>query len=261
LSGPDGTGLATYTTTASLPANAAGTWSVGMEARRSVTVNGVSVNEAAPNPVFDFSVDGSAVKPRRMVVEQASCSSCHGTFSKDFSVHGNSRNDVQYCVLCHNPTVTDFERRKNAIAGGADATNEPIAFKHLIHKLHRGEALEKQSYIVYGFGSAPKNYTAHDFAEVRFPGDLRNCAKCHTGTTYLLPLPSGLLPTVASVVSDGAETVVGHVPPIQDACLACHDGDDVAAHAQSNTAPSGAEACGVCHGEGGIEAVSDVHAR
>ena len=69
-----------------------------MEARRSVTVHGVSVTEAAQNPVLDFSVDGSAVKARRTVVENANCSSCHGTFSKDFSVHGNSRNDVRYCV-------------------------------------------------------------------------------------------------------------------------------------------------------------------
>jgi hypothetical protein len=79
--------------------------------------------------------------------------------------------------------------------------------------------------------------------------------------TFLLPLPSGVRPTVHSVVSGGVETVVDHVPPIQDACLACHDGADVAAHAETNTTSSGAEACGVCHGEGAIAAVSTVHAR
>ena len=261
LVGPDGTGLATYTTSTNLPGDATGTWTVGLEARRSVTVNGVNVTEAAPNAVFDFSVDGSAVTPRRAVVDGARCSHCHGTFSKDFSIHGNNRNDVRYCVLCHNPSVTDFDRRVNAIAGGADSTNEPIAFKHLIHKIHRGEALENQPYIVYGFGSSPKNYTAHDFGDLRFPGDLRNCATCHHEMTFLLPLPSGVRPTVHSVVSGGVETVVDHVPPIQDACLACHDGADVAAHAETNTTSSGAEACGVCHGEGTIAAVSTVHAR
>ena len=261
LVGPDGTGLATYTTSASLPADAAGTWTVGQEARRSVTVNGVNVTEAAQNAVFDFSVDGSAPEPRRSVVDGAKCSNCHGTFSKDFSIHGNNRNDVRYCVLCHNPNVTDFDRRTNAIAGGADPTNEPIAFKHLIHKIHRGDALENQPYIVYGFGSSPKNYTANDFGDVRFPGDLRNCAACHNEGTFLLPLAPDVLPTVHSVIRSGAEVVDGHVPPIQDACLACHDGADVAAHAATNTTSSGAEACGVCHGEGGIEAVSVVHAR
>jgi OmcA/MtrC family decaheme c-type cytochrome len=261
LNGPDGTGLATYTTSTNLPADAAGTWTVGMEARRSVTVHGVSVTEAAQNPVRDFSVDGSAVKARRTVVENANCSSCHGTFSKDFSVHGNSRNDVRYCVLCHNASVTDFDRRVNAIASGAAAATETIAFKHLIHKLHRGDDLDGKPYVVYGFGSSPKNYTAHDFAEIRFPGDLRNCEKCHAGTSWQVPLPAGVLPTVESVVSGGVESVVGHVPPTQDACLACHDTPDAAAHAESNTTPSGAESCGVCHAEGSIEAVSEVHAR
>src|SRR5262249_6964538 len=40
LVGPDGTGLATYTTSTNLPADATGTWAIGLEARRSVTVNG-----------------------------------------------------------------------------------------------------------------------------------------------------------------------------------------------------------------------------
>ena len=261
LNGPDGTGLATYTTSTNLPADAAGTWTVGAEVRRSVTVHGVSVTEAAQNPVRDFSVDGSSVKARRTVVEQANCSSCHGTFSKDFSVHGNSRNDVEYCILCHNPSVSDFERRKNATASGAAVATEPIAFKHLIHKLHRGEALDQKPYIVYGFGSSPKNYTAHDFSEIRFPGDLRNCEKCHAGTSWQVPLPAGVRATESSVVSGGAESVTGHIPPTQDACLACHDTPDAAAHAQSNTTPSGAESCGVCHSEGSVEAVSEVHAR
>jgi OmcA/MtrC family decaheme c-type cytochrome len=261
LLGPDGTGLATFTSSTNLPPDATETWTVGMEARRSVTVNGISVTEAAQNPVRDFSVDGSAMTARRTVVEGGKCSNCHGTFSKDFSIHGNSRNDVRYCVLCHNASVTDFDRRTNAIAGGADPANEPIAFKHLIHKLHRGDDLETQPYIVYGFGSSPKNYTANDFGDLRFPGDLRNCATCHHETSYLLPLPPGVLPTVDSTISGGVETVLGHVPPTQDACLACHDAPDAAAHAETNTTGTGAEACGVCHGEGAVEAVSVVHAR
>jgi hypothetical protein len=48
-------------------------------------------------------------------------------------------------------------------------------------------------------------------------------------------------------------------PPIQDACLACHDDAATAAHAATNTAGT-AEACPVCHGESGIEPVSTVHA-
>jgi predicted CXXCH cytochrome family protein len=50
------------------------------------------------------------------------------------------------------------------------------------------------------------------------------------------------------------------VPPIQDACLSCHDSEAAAAHAETNTTMSGAEACTVCHGEGSSKAVSAVHA-
>ncbi len=260
LTPPDGTGLATYTTATNLPADAVGTWTVGIEARRGVTVNGTTVNEAPQNVVKNFAVDGSAVTPRRTVVDVQNCASCHGTFSVDFSIHGNLRNRPEYCVICHNANNNDFARRKSAVASGADPTNESIAFKHLIHKIHRGEALEHQPYIVFGFGPAPANYAPNDFGEVRFPGDLRDCGKCHTGDSQLLPLPAGLLPTRVSVVNAGAEQITGATPPIQDACLACHDADDAAAHAETNTTASGAEACGVCHGEDAIEAVSAVHA-
>jgi OmcA/MtrC family decaheme c-type cytochrome len=100
LTGPDGAGVFTYTTAASLPAAATKTWRIGLEARRNVTVNGQSQSEAVPNPVLDFSVDGSAVVARRTVVANENCSGCHGTFSKDFSVHGNLRNNVDYCAVC-----------------------------------------------------------------------------------------------------------------------------------------------------------------
>lgn len=260
LMGPDGAGIFTYVTAASLPAEAVDTWRVGLEARRTVSVNGQNQNEAVPNPVLDFSVDGSPVVARRTVVDTANCGGCHGTFSKDFSIHGNLRNRTEYCVVCHNPSVTDFDRRKNATATGADPTNESIAFRHLIHKIHRGENLDQQPYLVYGFGGAPKNYSAHVFSEVRFPGDLRDCEKCHAEGTQTLPLASGLLPTVQSIVSAGTEQVTGETPPTRDVCTSCHDTEAAAAHAETNTTASGAEACAVCHGEGSAEAVTVVHA-
>ncbi len=255
LSGPDGSGVFTYTTTVGngIPGGATGTWRVGLEARRTVSVDGQNVSEAIQNVVADFSVDATPVAARRTVVDQAKCAACHGTFSVDFSVHGNLRNQVDYCVLCHNPNVTDFARRVGV--AGADPANEPIDLKHMIHKIHTGEELETQPYVIYGFGGS-----ANDFGEVLFPGNRADCEQCHLSGTQLLPLPSGLLPTRLSEVDMGMETVVGSVPPIQDACLSCHDGESAALHAQLNTTMGGAEACGACHGEGAAFAVSTVHA-
>ena len=77
---------------------------------------------------------------------------------------------------------------------------------------------------------------------------------------HLIRTNRGLLPTLETVVNGPNEDVVGSIPPVQNACLACHDSDAAAAHAETNTTGSGAEACAVCHGEGSVEAVSVVHA-
>src|SRR5262245_47435010 len=256
LTGPDASGAFTFTTTVpnGIPAGGTGTWRVGMEARRNVTINGVSgnVQEAIQNVVLDFSVDGSAVVPRRAVVDQAKCASCHGVFSQGFSIHGNLRNRVEYCVVCHNPSNTDSARRAPVV--GADPNNQPIGLKHMLHKIHTGENLTQQPYVIYGFNSS-----VNDFGDVLFPGNRANCEGCHLPETFLLPLPPGVRPTLLTKV--GVPTPVGAVPPIQDACLSCHDDTAAAAHAATNTAPDGSEACPVCHGESGIEPVSTVHAN
>ena len=119
-----------------------------------------------------------------------------------------------------------------------------------------GADLTQQPYVIYGF-----NGSVNDFGDVLFPGNRAACAKCHLPDTFLLPLPSGVLPTRRSQIIAGVDTEIKPpTPPIQDACLTCHDDTAAAAHAATNTAPGGAEACPVCHGETGIEPVSTVHA-
>ena len=277
LVGPDGDGIFAYTLAAPIPADATGTWSIGAEARQTVQLTASQqATEAAPNPVLDFLVDGSTpgllrragfvdpgAAPRRTVVENQKCFSCHGEFSKGFSVHGNLRNRVEYCALCHNPEQTDAARRRNdpaEVAAGAQTAT--IDFKVLLHKIHRGEHLMQQPYIVYGFGAAPLNYTRFDFGEVLYPGDLRDCARCHAEDTYLLPpFPGSALGTLMTRLdpSDGSQVSEGRVPPISSACTSCHDGDAAWAHAESQTTSEGVESCEVCHGEGRPYAVSLLH--
>lgn len=270
LSGPDGSGVFDYMPAFDIPVDASGTWALGAEARRSVNLETpeggtVSVNEAAVNPVVTFAVDDSAPEVRRMVVEDANCQSCHGEFSRGFSIHGNLRNRVEYCVLCHNPNATDVSRRRNdpeAVAAGDDTAT--IDFKVMIHKIHRGEELEQKPYIIYGFGTPPTNYTIHDFAEVLFPGDLRDCQTCHIPGTYLIPpFPGPALGTLMTHLDPetGMEVIDGRLGPITAVCTSCHDGDAALAHAESQTASNGNEACAVCHAEGRDVAVSEEHAE
>ncbi len=267
LVGPDADGVFQFTPNARIPETATGTWALGVEARRAVQLTStMSVNEAAPNPVVTFAVDDSTGMPRRMVVEDERCGVCHGEFSKDFSIHGNLRNRTEYCVLCHNPTQSDVaRRRRDAAAVLAGDLTGTIDFKVLIHKIHRGEALEQKPYIIYGFGPAPAGYTKNDFAEVRFPGDLRICGTCHAEDTQLIPpFPGTALPTSRTELDPNTGNAIpadpDHVAPITSVCTACHDSEDARAHAETQTAMDGTEACPVCHEEGRQFAVSVLHA-
>jgi OmcA/MtrC family decaheme c-type cytochrome len=267
LTGPDAEGVFQLATDTPIPADATGTWSLGAEARRTVQLTStVSATEAAPNPVVTFTVDDSMPLARRMVVANENCALCHGEFSKDFSIHGGSRNNTQYCVFCHNPTTSDAARRDRdpaAVAAGEDTAT--INFRVMIHKIHRGEDLEQQPYLVYGFGSGMPGYTIHDFGEVRFPGDLRLCATCHVDDSQLIPpYPDTALPTdrtrLDPETGDEIPADPPEVQPITSVCTACHDADDAMAHAATMTSANGVEACPVCHAEGAPFAVSIVHA-
>jgi OmcA/MtrC family decaheme c-type cytochrome len=270
LAGPDDTGIFQYTPTTPIPATAKGTWSIGAEARRSVTLAAVdpiepkTVNEAAVNPVVTFSVDGSTGLARRSVVDDQKCGVCHGEFSKGFSIHGNLRNQIEYCVVCHNPNASDVARRRRdsvAVAAGDDTAS--IDFKVMIHKIHSGENLEQKPYLIYGFGAAPLNYSILDFSDVLYPGDRRNCSKCHAGNSYLVPpYPGAALGTQHAHLdpTTGNEVIDGHTGPITSVCTSCHDSEDAVAHAETQTASNGAEACAVCHEEGRAFPVSMLHA-
>lgn len=270
VTGPDDAGVFQYTPATGIPANAIGTWAVGTEARRVVQLTTVdpipakTVEEAAVNQVITFGVDGSMPLARRTVVDPNNCGSCHGQFSKDFSIHGNLRNQTEYCVLCHNPNNSDVARRKSdpaAVAAGSPVTS--IDFKVMIHKIHRGENLEQKPYLIYGFGAPPTNYSINDFSDVRFPGDLRDCTKCHDQGTYLLPpFPGTALGTQVAHLdpASGNLVVTGQLGPIRAVCTACHDANDAVAHAETMTAFDGTEACTVCHEEGRDFAVSGLHA-
>ena len=84
----------------------------------------------------------------RDIVQTTDCNACHGpTNETKLSFHGAGRTDVEYCVVCHNPS------------GNTDMTL-------LIHKVHAGAALSQ------GFG---------DYSHVNFTRDLDDCSSCHTG--------------------------------------------------------------------------------
>jgi len=268
-------GGCTYTFINAIPAAATGTYTIGGEARMSVTVypgttSSQSVSEGAnPNPVVNFSVDGSPVTPRRTVIAETNCNACHVSLS----LHGNLRNNPEYCVLCHNPSDTDFSQRPNAVVA-ADRTLpfQGINFNLLVHRLHDGvnAAINpggppKYPYIVVGYMGSHNDFSGTLFPVMSPTGDatyMQNCQVCHTqvnGTNTETILPVGL-----NAVQDPQGWIQGAtgnpVQPVSSACSGCHVSEGESAHFLANTDVLG-ESCNVCHGAGAQFAVDSVHVQ
>jgi hypothetical protein len=235
-----------YTFAGKLPMDAMGSFTLGVEGRADAVLNEGEDNEMEVEDQMQNFAEGFAVTDtlpvgRRMVVDDAKCESCHA----NLSLHGDNRNDGNtYCQTCHRPAATDAVVRPEGTG-----PNESIHFKYMIHKIHRGEELEN-GYLVYGYRSS-----LHDFGHVEYPGDLRNCEKCHVDDSYTLPLPDGVLETPESATS-----ILEPLMPVASACLSCHDSDSAAVHADANSTDLG-ESCDTCHGTGSTYSVERVHAR
>jgi OmcA/MtrC family decaheme c-type cytochrome len=194
---------------------------------------------AADNKVIYFSVDGSPVEKRREVVAMEKCNACHTRLA----MHGQSRNQVEYCVFCHNPA-----NYSNGTAG------QPIAMSVMTHKIHFGENM-KEFGGTYKFGNT-------DFNEVRYPafapngrvGDTTNCGMCHVNGSEAV-FPQGRL----AVRNPGG--LLDPAPATTAACTACHQSQSAMAHAASQTDEKMGESCDVCHGESATYSVLKVHAK
>jgi OmcA/MtrC family decaheme c-type cytochrome len=149
------------------------------------------------NPYFDFTVDASGnsvpvtnPSQTRKMADVSSCNGCH----EKLAIHGGGRVDVQFCVMCHNPGTTDAQSGNN------------LNMATMVHKIHAGRLLHSKAaaggehYAIWGYGN-----TKHDYTEVGFPQDLRNCTVCHTGTNPTTPQ------------GDNWKTKAS-----REACLTCH---------------------------------------
>lgn len=230
----DGNGYGVYWWTMSqpLPADAKGSWAVAIEGRTDVillegTTKQTTVRDAGNNVQLPFSVDGSAPVARRTAVSIAKCNACHG----ELAFHGGTRKEIEHCAMCHNPTA-------------ADDDGKSIDMGVMIHKIHRGAALDRG----FSIGS-------HDYSGVGYPGDLRNCAACHVNNSEQVPLREGLL-----AINHPADLIPnpGRTTAI---CTSCHDSKAVAAHAATNTDAELGEGCAACHSSTSQYSVSKSHAR
>ena len=274
--GPDASGNFTYTFDDMIPNDASGTYAIGIEGRIERTVGGEGlilrqdVEEAGRNVVKYFPVTDTVAEMRRLVVDNSVeddfCTSCHGEFSKDFSIHGNLRNNTEYCVLCHNASNDDINRRP---VDGGSAVTTSINFREMIHKIHTGEELTIKPYIIYGFGGTP-----HEFSNIVFPGATNDCDACHIRNTNILDpgtgiLGEGILATLTRLFSRPADTNIVQntfsLEPVITVCTSCHDNLPVNTIGDALTGenhiggPQPEEACTDCHIAGSPLGAQEVH--
>jgi OmcA/MtrC family decaheme c-type cytochrome len=172
------------------------------------------------------------------IAATANCNRCHDPLA----IHGSGRREVKYCVTCHNPGSVD-----------PDSTNT-VDMKVMIHKIHMGANLPSvqagEPYYIVGFRGS-----VHDYSDVHFPQDIRNCVNCHAGseTGNGLQYPDGTEYSL-TLTSQGDNW---NQYPSQAACGSCHDDLDFSTHASGQVDDS---KCASCHSEGGFAgSIQDSH--
>jgi OmcA/MtrC family decaheme c-type cytochrome len=200
---------------------------------------GIEIRGQAPissNGIFTF-VPSTGAPPAadadaRRIVDNDTCNACHDRLE----FHGGPRTDVEYCVTCHNPYSIDGD------------TGNTVDMKALIHNIHSGRG----DYVIIGH-----NDTEHDYSEVVWTQDIRNCQTCHEENDENTPQASNW-----------------RLVPNRAACGTCHwddgipdSGNDYAI--QDGIHPEGLvftddTSCVVCHGpdatlDGGRLKVPEVH--
>src|SRR5450755_2476005 len=218
------TATLTHRLTIALSGNAPGT---GTNTPTAVASSVAAVVMKHPvNGIYDFipatGAKVTATDASREIVANTNCEACHRQLGgipglsvdeDSAGFHGGSRNNVQYCVVCHtaqrrygqveathtlNGAIRTFTSAETRIVDGRAVGNLP----NLIHKVHLGPLLVDQN---YNFGGVLLNKTT-------YPQDIRNCTSCHDGS---------------AAVSRTTKTKDGNnwkVVTSALACGACHDG-------------------------------------
>jgi hypothetical protein len=234
----------------------AGTYSLGVWASKSLTLSVAgetnSYRSTSSTTRKDFLVAGATtLEPYGLIASADNCTSCHN----DITFHGGSRRGFDSCLLCHG--TAGAEDRPRYVAANAPATTgASVSFRTMLHKIHAGSSLTNAAtYTIVGFGGGayPDNYAANTYSEVVFPAEpsgVANCNTCHGDSNTAWHEPAGRDHPTAQILP---------VRTWRAACGSCHDRSPATAHIDSNTSPSGAEACAVCHGSSGPEDVVRVH--
>jgi OmcA/MtrC family decaheme c-type cytochrome len=208
------------------------------------------------------------------------CLECHEAFEG----HGGNRvNNVQVCVMCHNPQLTTSARTipDNVTINptivsklGSNPLNYPEVAQNMgemIHGLHAGLGTDPQAVSTTAAGLRQQNVRVNNFqivrnrqespgvygvyidsAEVTYPGDLTHCTKCHfsnnpgagnTPQSYKADLPTGVLFTTEKVTTGNAGETLAQIIGARQS----FQGHDPSGNPTDLVSSPIARKCGSCH--------------
>ncbi|TFH32071.1 MAG: OmcA/MtrC family decaheme c-type cytochrome [Deltaproteobacteria bacterium] len=169
------------------------------------------------------------------------CLECHEVFEG----HGGNRvNNVQLCVMCHNPSLTTSGRTYPGPYLGTlpeGVSSDPLTWpettnnmKDMIHGIHSAD-MRVTPFLDYRYRSG--NMYFYDFSEITYPGNLEQCMKCHLGDSYKADLPVNLLNATTRVTTGN---------PAEDTAAILAARASVPNSTDLVNTPS-VSACGYCH--------------
>ena len=209
-----------------------------------------TVNEVilvrSKDPTYEYKLtDGTAATPRRAIVDSAKCLNCH---EGSLYQHGGNRIDnVNLCVVCHNPAANEGNVRQGFGVTAEEAYDgkpgEAYDMRNFIHALHAGGETDMPIVIyrtrgIYFFGSqaALANYVATR----NWPtsGGI-SCNGAEGPVTYYIVYGSSATGNVPEANPDGTCKTTGLLPSTNGTW-------------QTHTAtivdyPSGLNRCDACH--------------
>ncbi len=212
-----GDGTYAYTFAKDISADPAVTYDATLTHRVGFEIRGVV---PANSPVYTVQPSTGNTEGifSRAIVDDQTCKNCHTSIA----AHGGARTEVQYCVICHNPSSWDPN------------TGQSIDFKVMFHKIHMGASLPSVaaggSYFIVGYQNA-----VSDYSKINFPtGDLRTCYTCHNESDKATP-----------------DTVGWRQNPGIEVCGSCHDTNNFTTGANHSPISLGGLTnadCQNCHG-------------
>ena len=113
--------------------------------------NGKVILVRSKDPTYEYALtDGAAATARRAIVDTAKCLNCH---SGSLYQHGGNRIDnVNLCIVCHNPAANEGNNRQLFGVTAATAYDgkpgEAYDLRNMIHALHAGGETN-MPYVVY----------------------------------------------------------------------------------------------------------------